>query len=76
MECLQEMATNYANIKVEDSPNNRFKEYSFGRQKEMTTFDGYELEQAYEDGANMVLELVEDFVKDMNTLKNILKERD
>ena len=76
MQSIQEMATDYANRKVESSPKNDFKKYPFRTQKELTTFDGYEIEQAYEDGANMVLELVENFVKDLNTLKNVLKERD
>ena len=50
------LALEYSYNKVVNSPYNEYKAYSFVKQKELTRFDGYDIEQAYEDGANAVLE--------------------
>ena len=50
MSKVEELARQYAEQQVKDSPNNEYKGYSFELQKELTKFDGYDIEQAYEDG--------------------------
>ena len=46
----EELSRQYADQKVKDSPNNEYKNYPLSKQKELTRFDGYDIEQAYEDG--------------------------
>ena len=53
---IEQLSKQYADKRVKDSPYNEYKGYSFTKQKELTRFDGYDIEQAYEDGANAVLE--------------------
>lgn len=45
-----ELSEHYANQKVLANPRNAFIGYSWDTQKKLTTFDGYDIEQAYEDG--------------------------
>lgn len=50
MSKVEELSRQYAEQQVKDSPDNEYKGYSFELQKELTKFDGYDIEQAYEDG--------------------------
>jgi GNAT superfamily N-acetyltransferase len=45
-----ELSRQYAEKKVRESPNNMYKNYHLHRQMECTHFDGYDIQQAYEDG--------------------------
>lgn len=51
---ISEMAFKYANDKVEEK--GQYIKYDFQKRKELTTFDGYEIEQSYEDGAKAMSE--------------------
>lgn len=44
------LSQQYAEKAVRESPNNLYKGYDLHRQMELTRFDGYDIQQAYEDG--------------------------
>lgn len=46
----EELSTKYAEKAVRENPNNLYKGYHFHRQMELTRFDGYDIQQAWEDG--------------------------
>ena len=56
---LEELARQYADQQVDESPENEYKQYSHTKQKELTRFDGYDIEQAYEDGGKRILEEID-----------------
>lgn len=53
----EELSEHYANQKVLANPRNVFTGYSWDTQKKLTTFDGYDIEQAFEDGFDKAVEL-------------------
>ena len=53
----EELAKQYADKKTAESPLNAYNNYPLERQKELCTFDGYDIEQAYEDGFDKAMEL-------------------
>ena len=55
-----------ANEKYEIS-SSEYKNYSQTKQKELTRFDGYDIEQAYEDGGKAVLEKIMQAIRDKKT---------
>ena len=57
-----ELSEHYANQKVLANPRNAFTGYSWDTQKKLTTFDGYDIEQAYEDGYDKAVELAVGFL--------------
>ena len=59
-----ELSEHYANQKVLANPRNAFTGYSWDTQKKLTTFDGYDIEQAYEDGFDKAVELTCQYIKD------------
>ena len=58
-----ELSEHYANQKVLANPRNAFTGYSWDTQKKLTTFDGYDIEQAYEDGFDKAVELAMGWLK-------------
>ena len=50
MKNKEELARQYAEKKVRESPANLYKGYHLHRQMELTRFDGYDVEQAFGDG--------------------------
>ena len=61
----EELAKHYANQKVLANPRNAFTGYSWDTQKKLTVFDGYEIEQAYEDGFDKAVELARDYLEEI-----------
>jgi hypothetical protein len=64
---IEDLAKEYSDKKVAESPNNEYKNYSQTKQKELTRFDGYDIEQAYEDGGKAVLEKIMQAIRDKKT---------
>lgn len=50
MDRKEELGRQYAEEKVRKSPENLYKGYHLHRQMELTRFDGYDIQQAFEDG--------------------------
>lgn len=50
MDRKEEVGRQYAEEKVRKSPENLYKGYHLHRQMELTRFDGYDIQQAFEDG--------------------------
>ena len=46
----EELVKQYADKKLSENPRNVYKKLPLGMQKSLTNFDGYDIEQAYEDG--------------------------
>ena len=46
----EDLSKKYAEKVVRESPNNLYKGYHLHRQMELTRFDGYDIQQAFEDG--------------------------
>lgn len=53
MRTKEELSQQYAEEKVRESPNNLYKGYHLHRQMELTHFDGYDIQQAFEDGMDV-----------------------
>lgn len=62
----------YTEEKVKTSPNNVFKNYSQYLQMELTKFDGYDIEQAFEDGMMEAISRIES--QGISAIENIKKE--
>jgi len=60
-----ELSEHYANQKVLANPRNAFTGYSWDTQKKLTTFDGYDIEQAYEDGFDKAVELAREWLEEI-----------
>lgn len=60
-----ELSEHYANQKVLANPRNAFTGYSWDTQKKLTTFDGYDIEQAYEDGYDKAVELAREWLEEI-----------
>ena len=60
-----ELSEHYANQKVLANPRNAFTGYSWDTQKKLTGFDGYDIEQAYEDGYDKAVELARDYLEEI-----------
>lgn len=58
----QELVKQYADKKVEE--RKEYPLYDLSKRKELTTFDGYDIEQAYEDGFNKAVQIICEFLKD------------
>ena len=56
----EELAKQYADKKV--AKKGQYIDYDFDVRKELTAFDGYEIEQAYEDGYDKAVELAVGFL--------------
>ena len=56
----EELAVRYSNSAVEGK--GQYRNYDFDVRKELTSFDGYELEQAYEDGFDKAIEMFNKWV--------------
>lgn len=61
----QELAKQYADKKTAESPLNAYNNYPLERQKELCTFDGYDIEQAFEDGFDKAVELARDYLEEI-----------
>lgn len=59
----QELAKQYADKKLSENPRNVYKKLPLGMQKSLTNFDGYDIEQAFEDGYDKAVELAVGFLK-------------
>lgn len=46
----EELSYQYAEKAVRENPGNKYKGYHLHRQMELTRFDGYDIQQAFEDG--------------------------
>lgn len=57
----QELAKQYADKKVDE--RKEYPLYDLSKRKELTTFDGYDIEQAYEDGFDKAVELAMGWLK-------------
>lgn len=53
----QELAKQYADKKLSENPRNVYNKLPLGMEKSETNFDGYDIEQAYEDGFDKAVEL-------------------
>lgn len=53
----QELAKQYADKKLSETPRNVYKKLPLGMEKSETNFDGYDIEQAFEDGFDNAVEL-------------------
>ena len=75
----EELARQYADKKTAESPLNAYNNYPLERQKELCTFDGYDIEQAFEDGYDAAIERACIFIKEttdaagMGNMKQRLK---
>ena len=58
----QELAKQYADKKV--VKKGQYIECDFDVRKELTTFDGYDIEQAFEDGYDAAIEMACIFIKE------------
>ena len=54
---IERLSDEYAVNKVMD--RHEYENYNIHKRKELTRFDGYDIEQAYEDGANAILDIIE-----------------
>ena len=77
---VSELASKYADEKVSSDPRNLFKNYSLDKQKELTRFDGYDIEQAYEDGMLEAIRKIEfamslgsNYIVSLNAIKECIK---
>lgn len=61
----EELAKQYADKKTAESPLNAYNNYPLERQKELCTFDGYDIEQAYEDGYDKAVELAREWLEEI-----------
>ena len=52
----EELSKQYADKKTSESPRNVYRFLPLEKQKELTCFDGYEIEVAYEDGFDKAME--------------------
>lgn len=59
----QELVKQYADKKV--VKKGQYIECDFDVRKELTTFDGYDIEQAYEDGFDKAVELARDYLEEI-----------
>lgn len=57
----QELAKQYADKKVDE--RREYTQYDLSKRKELTTFDGYDIEQAYDDGFDKAVELARDYLE-------------
>ena len=57
----EELAKQYAERKVEE--RKEYPLYDLRKRKELTRFDGYDIEQAYEDGYDKAVELAYEWLK-------------
>jgi hypothetical protein len=62
----------YAERRVNNSPYNEYKNYGQNTQMELTTFDGYDIEQAFEDGMMEAISRIES--QGISAIENIKKE--
>ena len=46
----EDLSKKYVEILLRESPNNLYKGYHLHRQMELTRFDGYDIQQTFEDG--------------------------
>ena len=60
----QELAKQYADKKLSENPRNVYNKLPLGMEKSETNFDGYDIEQAYEDGYDKAVELACQYIKD------------
>lgn len=60
-----ELSEHYANQKVLANPRNAFTGYPWDIQKSLTRFDGYDIEQAYEDGYDKAVELAREWLEEI-----------
>ena len=69
----EQLSEHYASQKVLANPRNAFIGYSWDTQKKLTTFDGYDIEQAYEDGFDKAVELACRFFYERNYSSEFIK---
>lgn len=62
---LEDLAKEYSDQKVED--RGEYKMCDSYRRKSLTKFDGYDVEQAYEDGGRRVLQEIDQAIRDKKT---------
>ena len=56
---IEQLAREYAEKSVENGIPESFRDYSLHVKMSQPVFCGYDVEQAYEDGANKVIDLIE-----------------